>query len=625
MDRLASEGVRFTRAFSTAPVCAPSRSTIITGCLPEVMGTANHRSEYPIPSFIKGFPYYLRRAGYFTSNNLKTDYNVGNVREFIAEAWDECYGAGGWGTSYGRNTDTFDEDSREAGWWHRKPGQPFFSVFNLFNSHQSRTMTFPQELYVDRVLNKLPEEERISADDVTMPPFYRDSPEMREHMSRVYNSLRLTDMEFGAILERLEKDGLRDDTIIFCFADHGEGIPRCKTSGVGMGFQVPYFVYFPPKYQHLSPWPMGKATSELVSSSEDAAPTVLSLAGVEIPEYMHGRPLAGKARRPPREFVWHGRSRIDESPGLTRALSDGRYFYARVFMPQLPLVKFTKYMNTGDIMRTIWADHSAGRLNELESSLIAARQPNEYLFDLDADPWQVHNLAEDGAYAEKLGHFRGALQAHLKEIKDVNFMPEYELASRSKTGTAYAFRRDEKVYPIEEILTVAAMVGNRAAIPEQVAKLKNANGIVRYWAAVGLDAQGDAVKGYRREILESLDDGYPPAQIAMAGIAYKVFASRKAAGILRRWARSEETFASLQAVQTIEYMRQGAKPFGGLLKGMLADDMRKDVSASAKLNYMVKWASEVTLHFLDGAPLFYRAFAKWTSKAHMEPDPSVQF
>lgn len=625
MDRLASEGVRFTRAFSTAPVCAPSRSTIITGCLPEVLGSANHRSRYPIPEFVKGFPYYLRRAGYFTSNNLKTDYNIGNVREFIAQAWDECYGAGGWGTSYRHNSDTFDENSKEAGWWHRKPGQPFFSVFNLFNSHQSRTMTLPREWYDDNVLNNLPASERTTDDEATMPPFYRNSPEMRQHMARVYNSLRLTDIEFGKIVDRLDKDGLKEDTIIFCFADHGEGIPRCKTSAVGMGFQVPYFIYFPPKYQHLSPWPIGKPTAELVSSAEDAAPTVLSLAGVDIPEYMHGRPLLGKARRPPRPFVWSGRSRIDESPGLTRALSDGQYFYARVFMPQLPLVKFIKYMNTGDIMRTIWADHSAGRLNKLESSLIAPRQPNEYLFDLDNDPWQIHNLAEDAAYKEKLVHFRGALQDHLKEIRDVNFMPEYELAARSKRTTPYEFRKDEKIYPFEEILAIANMAGDKQAIPQQVAKLKDENGIVRYWAAIGLDAQDDAVEPFKQEILESLNDPYPPAQIALAGIACKVFQNKKAAELLKRWARSEDTFASLQAVQTIEYMRSNAKPFSRTLQSLLSEAQGRKTGRKEHLNYMVKWATQVTLHFLNGAPLFYKAYAKWTSKAHMEPDPSVHF
>ena len=572
MDRMASEGVRFTRAFSTAPVCAPSRCSIITGCLPEVLGTGNHRSYYPIPDFVKGFPYYLRQAGYFTSNNLKTDYNVGDIPGMVSEVWDECFGAGGWGTNFRFNNDTFDENSREAGWWHRKPGQPFFSVFNLFNSHESRTLTLPHDWYEEYVLKYLPPEDHITPDEVTVPPFYRDTPEMRKHVARVYNSLRLTDREFGKILERLESDGLKDDTIVFWFADHGEAVPRGKTSAIGLGFQVPFSVYFPPKYQHLSPWPIGKPTDELVSSSEDVAPTILSLAGVDIPEYMHGRPLMGKARRSPRPFVWGGRNRIDESPELTRAVSDGRFFYARVFMPQFPLVKFTKYMEVGDIMRTIRADYQAGRLNELQASLVKPEQPNEYLFDLENDPWQTQNLAESFTHREMLVGFRGALHKHLHEIRDVNFMPEYELAMRSENGIPYHFRLDENIYPFERIMTAANMVGDRSAIPHQLKTLKDKNGIVRYWAAIGLDAQGSAVKPFEKEIMEALKDPYPPAQIALAGIAYKVFESQQARQILEKHAESSSPSSRvvvLQTMQTIEYMREKALPFASTLKKVL--------------------------------------------------------
>lgn len=192
-----------------------SRSNIITGCRPERLGTGHHRSNYPIPDFIKGFPYYLRNADYFTSNNLKTDYHFGNDEHFIHEAWNECYGAGGWGTFFGINEDTFDENSAKAGWWHREPGQPFFSVFNLINSHQSRTMTNPYKWYEEYVLQKIPKDSMISEDKISMPPFYRDTPEMREQLCRVYNFLQYTDFEFGGILKQLKKDGLDDDTTSF--------------------------------------------------------------------------------------------------------------------------------------------------------------------------------------------------------------------------------------------------------------------------------------------------------------------------------------------------------------------------------------------------------------------------
>lgn len=625
MDRLASEGVRFTRAFSTAPVCAPSRCSIITGCLPEVLGTGNHRSYYPIPDFIKGFPYYLRRAGYFTSNNQKTDYNLGNEHHFIKQAWDECKGDHGWGTTWNYNTDTFDENSQEAGWWHRHSDQPFFSVFNLMNSHQSRTMTNPHEWYVEQILNKLPAGKRISPDHIVMPPFYRDTPDMRQHVSRVYNSLSLTDWELGRILRRLEQDKLSEDTIVFCFADHGEGIPRCKTSEIGLGYQVPFFIYFPPKYKHLSPWPIGKPASELISSAEDVAPTVLSLAGVEIPHYMHGRPLLGSQRRPPRPYVWAGRNRIDESPDLARAVCDGRFFYTRIFMPQLPLVKYMKYMETGDIMRTIRADQSAGLLNSLQSSLISQRQPNEYLYDLDNDPWQINNLAEAPACHENLQALRNALQKHIRETCDVHFMPEYELARQSARRTPYEFRKDIETYPLERIVKAANLVGAGShAISNQVRYLTHSNGIVRYWAAIGLDSQGEVVRPFEQDIIAALADPQPYVQIVIAGIAYKIFRSAKARKILEYWLKKNNRLATLQAVQTIEYMREQGSPFVPDLHQLLAVVSKQPSDAGGAGNINL-WATQVDLHFLQGFPIYYKSYAKWTPQSQMDINTSIHF
>src|SRR5690606_5595839 len=163
-----------------------------------------------------------------------------------------------------------------AGWWNRKPGQPFFSVFNFNDSHQSRTMTHAYSWYEEAVLGNLPTAEHIGDNDFEMPPFYRDSPEMRKQVARVYNSLKLTDNKIGLLSGRLKKDGLMDNTIIFFFGDHGEGIPRGKTNGINLGYRVPFVVWFPSKYKHLSPWGTGTVSEELVSF-EDLAPTMVSL------------------------------------------------------------------------------------------------------------------------------------------------------------------------------------------------------------------------------------------------------------------------------------------------------------------------------------------------------------
>src|SRR5690606_5115751 len=148
IDGLAEGGIKFTNAFSTGTVCSPSRTALITGVKTYKTGTGNHRSKYPVPDFIKGFPYYLQEEGYYTTNNAKTDYNVANEKAFIDEAWDESSG--------------------KAGWWDRKPGQPFFAVFNYNDSHQSRTMTESYEWYEKNVLNEIPAELHIGDNDFDM-------------------------------------------------------------------------------------------------------------------------------------------------------------------------------------------------------------------------------------------------------------------------------------------------------------------------------------------------------------------------------------------------------------------------------------------------------------------------
>src|SRR5690606_22016988 len=200
--------------------------------------------------------------GYYTSNNFKTDYNVAEAKSYVADAW--------------------DESSKTAGWWNRRPGQPFFAVFNYMDSHQSRTMTSPYEKYTKDVLDELSLDERIGDADFQMPPFLHDSPEMRKQFARVYNALKLTDNKIGELLKRLEKDHLTDSTIIFFFSDHGEGIPKGKTNGINLGYRVPFVVWFPPMYQHLSPWGTGVVTDELVSF-EDLAPTLIALTEGKVP------------------------------------------------------------------------------------------------------------------------------------------------------------------------------------------------------------------------------------------------------------------------------------------------------------------------------------------------------
>jgi arylsulfatase A-like enzyme len=359
IDRLADQGVRFTNAFSTGTVCSPSRTAIITGVKVYETGTGNHRSKYPVPDFIKGFPYYLQQQGYYTSNNAKTDYNVREDQDFIKEAW--------------------NESSNKAGWWNRQPGQPFFAVFNYNESHQSRTMTMTYEWYLENVLDHLSTEERIGENDFELPPFYRDSPEMRKQFARVYNSIKLTDNRIGELLGRLQSDNLKDSTIIFFYADHGEGMPRGKTNGINYGYRVPFVIWFPEMYKHLSPWGTeGVVTDELVDFA-DLAPTLISLAGGEIPAHISGRPYLGQQRTEPVEHLNLSSDRSDNGIDMVRTVTDGKYVYSRNYLPFIYEARYIRYMEIGEIKQQMRNDMAAGNLDPLQESLFEDRRLNFFL------------------------------------------------------------------------------------------------------------------------------------------------------------------------------------------------------------------------------------------------------
>lgn len=534
IDKLAEEGVRFTNAFSTGTVCSPSRSTIITGVRTFKMGTGNHRSNYTIPEYIHGFPYYLKKQGYYVSNNSKTDYNVGNVEAFIKEAW--------------------NESSDKAGWWNRKPGQPFFAVFNFMDSHQSRTMTNKYEWYKANVLDKLPVEERIGEDAFDMPPFYRDSPEMRKQFARVYNSIKLTDNKIGDLLERLKKDNLRDSTIIFFYADHGEGEPRGKTNGINLSYRVPFIIWIPEMYKDLSPWGTGVISDELVDF-EDLAPTLISLAGGNIPEYLKGRILMGQDRSKPTDHLILSADRSDNGIDMVRSITDGRFMYSRNFMPFMPEVRYIRYMEISDIKQQMRSDLAANQLNPLQKSIFEDR-PAEFLFDIENDIWETKNLVTNPDYTEVLEKMRKLLDEEVMRSRDVMFLPEYEIGLISKTGSPYEFRLDKKKYPLKEIYSAASLSGKRGreVAEKQIHLLKSDNNIVRYWAMIGLRCQHpNILQPYKHEILLAMDDPYAPVAITASAISYQFFNSTSAENKLKAFCKDDNMDLALMAINYLLY------------------------------------------------------------------------
>ncbi|WP_373330674.1 sulfatase family protein [Salmonirosea aquatica] len=492
MDQLAWEGVRFNYAFSTGSVCSPSRSALITGVKTYELGTGNHRSGYPIPDFIHGFPKYLKDAGYYTTNNSKTDYNTSDAQRIIAESWDESSG--------------------KAGWWNRAAGQPFFAVFNSMSSHQSRTMTLPYPDYEKLVLSQLPDSMKHTDASVFMPPYYRDSPEMRKQMARVDNSISKTDLEFRELLDRLDKEGLRQNTIIFLFADHGEGMPRSKTNGIGLGHRVPFVIWFPEKYKHLSPWGTSGAVTDEMIDFTDLPPTVLALAGVKIPDYMQGRVLAGEPRQPAPKYLYLSSDRSDESYDLTRTVIQGKYAYSRVFVPYIQELRHLLYMDMGEITHQIRQDYKAGKLTASQRQMLEPR-PAEFLYDLEKDPWEMNNLAEDPAYSKLIATFRQVQEKEILTQKDILFLPEYEIEQISKTTTPYEYRAQLDLKPIYDMARWSGFRTEKAKVA-QMKGLESKNQLVRYWALQGLKSNAKALGEKEKAALApALDDPYPPTAL----------------------------------------------------------------------------------------------------------------
>ncbi len=413
LDRFATEAVRYTRAFTTAPVCAPSRAAIITGMYQNAIGaqhmrtTENRVPELPgpylavPPFYVKAVPEYLRGAGYYTTNRVKTDYQFGEPFTI----WDEV--------------------SAKAHWRNRPdPAQPFFSVFNITVTHESQI--FPS--------SPARKGKPLVTDParVTVPPYYPDTPLIRQELARVYDNIADMDSQVGEILRQLEQDGLADNTIVFYWSDHGDGIPRSKRSLYDSGLRVPLMIRWPGRLAPAGVKP-GTVRDELVSFI-DLAPTVLAAAGVTVPAHMPGRVRAGPAARTAPEYVFSARDRMDIEYDMMRSARDGRFLYIRNFQPELPYVGHIIYRNQSDIMQEWLRLQAEGGLTGDAAAWMRKSRPAEELYDTAADPHQIRNLAADPAHRGTLERMRQTVVAWMDRIDDQGLVNEPEMIQRMWPG-----------------------------------------------------------------------------------------------------------------------------------------------------------------------------------------------
>lgn len=417
IDELAAEGIRFANAFVPCPVCATCRSSIITGVYSAALGTHHMRSKVTIPAEIRCFPEYLRGAGYYCTNNEKQDYNFKTP-------------PGSW-----------DESSHQATWQNRPTKEtPFFAVFNFTGTHESSIRG--DEPKYSQTIAKLPPEVLQDPAKLKLPPYYPDTPKVRAHWARSYNVVAALDLWIAERLAELDAAGVADDTIVFFWSDHGAGMPRHKRWLYDTGTHVPLIVYVPEKWRHLVPCKPGEVRDQLVSLV-DLGPTVLNLAGVEIPAYMQGQPFLGPNLPAPRQYVYGTRDRMDESYDMLRSVRDGRYKYIRNYRPDRPYSQHQGYGDNSDIMREWRRLAAAGELNESQALFMREHKPVEELYDTEVDPYELNNLADDPSQADRLSELSVALDAWMLDIRDLGVIPEGMLSRIVPTdGTRYAFFRD---------------------------------------------------------------------------------------------------------------------------------------------------------------------------------------
>jgi arylsulfatase A-like enzyme len=549
LDKLAREGVLYERCFAM-PVCAPSRFTLLNGMYPATCGPAEHmRAEGKIPGWLKGFPTYLRDVGYYTANNSKTDYNAPIN---VAESW--------------------NESSEKAHYLNRAEGQPFFSVFNFFVTHES--CLFPEK---ELPLNS----PATDPARVRIPPYQPDTPEMRADWARYYNHMQLLDEQIAARLKELDDAGLVDNTIIFYYGDNGGVLPRSKRFLQQSGTHVPLIIYFPPKWRQLAPAAPGSRINTPVHFV-DFAPTMLSLAGVEIPDYMQGRAFAGPKAQT-NEFVFCSRDRMDERYDMMRSVMDSRWLYIRNYRPDVPYVQPLNYMFRARGYQSWARTAQAGKLTSA-TAMFWGEKPTEELYDMVADPDNVKNLASDPACSATLMRMRSALKKQTLATMDNGFLPEGSVLE------GYEASRHSGAYPVERVFELANLASERnpASLPQFIEALSDPCEPMRWWAAQGCTMLREKAASAEAALRRCLTDKSGAVQVVAAEALARLGKPGAALPVLEHWIQQTNSppFA-LQAGNVLDRLDEVARPALPAINAALLSAKKTKGVASTGENYSV--------------------------------------
>lgn len=550
ISKLAAKGVQFNRAFSNAPVCSAARTTLITGVYGPKLASHYHRTDKKIqlPENIKMFPEYLRNMGYYTTNNSKEDYNV-------------VKGASVW-----------DESSRKATWKNRKKGQPFFHVQNFTSTHEGQLHFSAEKMQATAT--------KTSSEEIFVQPNHPNT-EVFKYTNAFYRDLiAKMDTQVGGVIKSLEADNLLEDTIIFYFGDHGGVLPYSKGYLKETGLHVPLVVYFPKKYAHLSPYKTGSKTDNFVSFVDFAA-TVVALAGGEIPKSMDGHPFfhhlnnaylekqKGEVAfgysdrhgekydmvRSVRKQIYGYGDRFDEKYDMVRSVRKNEFKYIRNFQPYIPDALMNNYrylMLAYKEYRTLF---DQGKLNDVQTRFFEPKLPEE-LYDINKDPYETNNLANDPKYTKVLEELRHSLLDWMHDLPDLSLYPEHHLEQdAAENPIAFGKANKKNIHNYLKIANLQLLPFDKAK--NQLKKnLKAKDPIARYWTLVNCSSFGTKAAVFNKSIEEIMHhDDYLLNRLRAAEFLGITAAYDISAVLPKLLYQAQHPFEALQILNTIVLMR----------------------------------------------------------------------
>ena len=549
IEAMAAHGITFDHAFSNAPVCSVARSTLATGCLGPRIGTQFHRKHTiaTLPQGLRMFSEVLRDAGYYTSNNSKTDYNATPSKE----AW--------------------DESSRTASWRKRRsPNQPFFHMESHAQSHES-SLHFSQEVF---------ENEKTATDpeSVKLADYFPDTAKFRYTHARYHDRMAVIDEIVGSTISKLKEDGLLEDTFVFYFGDHGGVLPRGKGYIYESGLHVPLVVRVPDKWQHLIDRKNGSRAPGFVSFI-DFGPTVLNLAGVKVPKQMDGIPFLGEGitagEVDSRDECYGYADRFDEKYEFIRSLRKGKYQYIRYFQPFLPDGLQNNYRYRM-LAFTEWRDlYEDGKLTGSQLQFFQSK-PVEQLFDTETDPHEINNLASDPRYANVLKDLRTRLATQMRALPDLSFYPESKLVAVMSDPVGFGQKHKAEIAQMANIHDLALLPFS-AAEARLIAALESDNVWLRYSAAMTCSEIGAEATSLAEKVIPLIHDNSLVVRIRAAeflGLINTIDPQPILADIVNRTSNPVEAGEALNSIVYFRDCHQPAYPIdAALLKPVTTGDI----------------------------------------------------